>query len=703
MSKLLIERGPSCAAEGPRQLLRLLRPRSVALVGGRACAEVIRQTRRLGFRGELWPVHPSSDAIEGLPAYRSVDELPGVPDAAFVAVNRHSSVEVIRALAARGAGGAVCYASGFAEAGAQGAALQAQLQRAAGDMPFFGPNCHGFINYFDGAALWPEQHGGLPQSRGVALVTQSGNIALNLTMQQRGLPVGYLVTLGNQAAIDLARTIEALLEDARVTAIGLHIEGIGDASAFLRAATLARRRGVPVVAVKTGRSELGAGLALSHTASLGGGDMVASAYLRRAGVVRVRSFPILLNALALLHVHGPLAGREIASMSSSGGEASLIADAAEDAGLCFRALSAAHVQRLRASLPELASATNPLDYHNFNWGDAAALGAIYSAVMATRPDLTLLVLDFPRRDRCSDASFEPTVTALIAAARQTGARAAVVSTLAETLPEQRALQLMQAGIAALSCIEDAMAAIAAAAEAGALLRAPLPQPGWTGRSIPRGGHCWSEWDAKRALARHGMRVPAGALATSVDEAVAAAVEIGFPVALKSIGSAITHKTEIGAVRLQLADVAATRTAAAQLLAISGTLLVEAMVDDAVAELLIGINHDRVFGWYLVIGAGGTLVNLLDDKQMLLLPATHAEIVAAIGSLKVGRLLGGYRNRPAGDVEAAAAAVLALQEFALQARDRLLEVEVNPLIVRNAGGGAVAVDALVRLSEDPSHG
>lgn len=702
MSNLLLERDSMSPASRYRGMQRLLRPRTVALIGGHACAEVIRQTRRLGFRGDLWPVHPQLDEIEGLPVYRSVDDLPAAPDAAFVAVNRHSSIGVIRALAARSAGGAVCYASGFAESGAQGLQLQAQLRTAAGDMPFFGPNCHGFINYFDGVALWPEQQGGVCPTSGVAIVTQSGNIALNLTMQMRGVPIGYLVTLGNQAVVDLAATIEMLIEDHRVTAIGLHIEGISDAAAFMRAATLARQRGIPIVALKTGRSALGAGLALSHTASLGGRDCVATTFLRRAGIARVRSFPILLEALALLHVHGPLPGREIASMSSSGGEASLVTDAAEEAGLRFRSLTPSETQTLAATLPDLAAATNPLDYHNFNWGDEAALTAIYSAVMAMGHDLTLLVLDFPRRDRCSDASFEPTMNALVAAAQRTGAAAAVVSTLPETLPEPHAEQLMQAGIVPLAGIEDAMAAIAAAAESGELLRAPIPPPLSESRARSGSGRTWSEWDAKCGLAAHGVPTPKGALANSIDAAVSAAVEIGFPVAVKAVGSAIAHKTEIGAVRLRLADATAVRAAATELLRISGSLLVEAMVCNAVAELLIGINRDPVFGWYLAIGCGGTLVNLLDDTRMLLLPATRAEIISAIHSLKVGRLLSGYRGQPAGDIEGAADAALALQEFALRERHRLLELEVNPLIVRTAGCGAVAVDALIRMVEEPAH-
>lgn len=684
------------------ELKRLLRPRTVALVGGRACAEVIRQSRHIGFQGELWPVHPHLEQIEGVPVYRSVSALPGAPDAAFVAVNRQATVEVVRALAAQGAGGAICYASGFAEAGAMGLELQSRLRSAAGGMPFFGPNCHGFINYLDGVALWPEQQGGLRQAQGVAIVTQSGNIALNLTMQRRSLPIGYVVTLGNQAGIDLATTIEALLQDHRVTAIGLHIEGIRDTAAFMRAAAIARRRGVPIVAVKTGRSKLGAGLAVSHTASLGGADEVATAFLRRAGVVRVQSIPVFIETLKLLHIHGPLEGRDIASMSSSGGEASFIADAGERCELRFRPFTNADEKRVAATLPELAAVTNPLDYHNFSWGDEPALTAIYAAVMATGHHLTLLVLDFPRRDRCSEASFDATVNAFIAASRRTGAKAAVVSTLQETLPEHRADQLAQAGIAPLMGMDDAMAAIAAAAESGELLRGPNAPIGWAGQPASGVGRSLTEWEAKRRLAGAGLQVPMGQLAATVEAAVEAAVKIGFPVAVKSVGSAIAHKTEMGAVRLRLADPAAVRAAATELANLGEALLIEQMVSDSVAELIVGFNRDATFGWHLLLGSGGIMVNLIGDTRIRMAPASRSEILTAIRGLKAGAILAGYRGQRAGDIDAAADAVLSLQDFVFKERRRLLELEVNPLIVRPAGLGAVAVDALVRIGEEPAH-
>jgi acyl-CoA synthetase (NDP forming) len=682
-------------------LARLLRPRTVALFGSRACGEVIRQCRRVGYAGALWPVHPTRASLEGLPTFPDVAALPAAPDAAFVAVNREATLEVVAALAARGAGGAVCYASGFAEVGAEGAGFQARLSTAAGAMPYFGPNCHGFINYLDRIALWPEQQGGIARERGIALITQSGNIALNLTMQRRALPIAYLITLGNQAMVGLADTIEAVLADRRVSAIGLHIEGIADPEAFWRASQSAHARGVPLVALKTGRSELGAQLALSHTASLAGADAVAGAFLHRAGVARVNSFPALLETLKLLHVHGPLPGRDIASMSCSGGEAALIADAATGHDLRLRPLTGEQAARVAATLPAFAVATNPLDYHNFTWGDPQALTETFGAMMAAGFDLTYLVLDFPRRDRCAEAGYDVAAAALAAASRAQRARAAVVSTLAETLPEEQAECLIAAGIAPLAGIDDALTATVAAAECGAAQADRPAAPVFWPPPAP-GNRLLSEWQAKRALAEAGVSIPDGALAATADEAVAIAERIGYPVVVKASGSNLVHKTELGAVRLNLQSASAVREAASLLSGLGDRILVEAMISDAVAELIVGTPRDPVLGPYLVLGSGGILVELVADRRILTLPAEAAEIAAAIRGLRVGRLLDGHRGRPPGDLAAAVAAVLAVQRYALGTRGHLLELDVNPLIVRSAGHGAVAADALIRLAGEADH-
>jgi len=349
-----------------------------------------------------------------------------------------------------------------------------------------------------------------------------------------------------------------------------------------------------------------------------------------------------------------------------------------------------------ATLPELVTISNPLDYHTFSWRNLPALTETFAAMMAAEYDLTMLLLDFPRPDRCDDADWVVSADALVAAAKRTGGWAAVVATLPEAFPEHHALALAAAGIAPLFGLDEALAAIAAAADAGDfMLNAPATFLGCA-KATAGGMRTLSEWEGKRLLAEHGVTVPEGRLATSVDGAVAAAQAIGFPVVVKAVGAEIAHKTEIGAVRLNLKEASGVADAAGALLGFSDPLLVESMVPDAVAELIVGIDRDPTFGLYLVIGSGGILVELVGDRRLLLLPASEDEIRAALGELKAGKLLAGYRGKPAGDLDAAVAAILAIQAFAIANSNRLMELDVNPLIVRPVGSGAVAVDVLIRM-------
>ena len=666
---------------------RLIHPRTIAVIGGKPASRVVEQCRRIGFEGDIWRVHPTA-------AFRTIADLPEAPDAAFVAVNRHLTIEIAGELAERGAGGAVCYASGFAEAGEEGAALQQALVEAAGAMPFFGPNCYGFLNYLDGVALWPDQHGGQPVERGVALVTQSGNIGLNLTMQRRALPVAALITLGNQATVGLSATIEALAEDPRVTAIGLHIEGIDDAVAFAAAVAKARARNLPVVALKTGRSATGSALTISHTASLAGADAVADAYFRAAGVVRVGSIEVLLETLKILHITGPLSGRSICSMSCSGGEAALIADAAEDHDVLFAPLEPEAHAAVARTLPPLVTISNPLDYHTFSWADEPALTRTFTAMLGAGFDLSLLLLDLPRGDRCDPADWQVSRKALAAAARASGAKVAIVATLPETLNEAEAATIAADGLVPLMGIDDALAAIAAAADVGSVRPTPmLPPTAATGVA-----RTLSEWDGKTLLSSAGVAVPTGRLVHTAEEAWSAAQSIGVPVVLKATGTAIAHKSELGAVRLGLEDAASVISAAGALLELSGDIIVEVMVTDAVAELIVGIARDPVFGLHLLLGSGGVLVELVADREILMLPASTDDIRAALGRLRVAKLIAGYRGKPGGDFEGAVAAIAAIQNFASARGSSLFELDVNPLMVRPAGKGAVAADVLMRLTD-----
>ena len=660
------------------RLNRLLRPRHIAVLGAGWAQNVIEQTAKMGFSGPVWPVHPTKSEIGGVRAYASLAELPEPPDATFIGVNRFATVDVVAELAAMGAGGAICFAAGWTEAGEP--ELQGRLVAAAGGMPILGPNCYGVINYLDGALLWPDQHGGVRVDRGVALLSQSSNIVINLTMQARALPVAYVACLGNAAVVGLAELAGALLADDRVTALGLYVEGIDDAPAFAALAQAARAAGKGIVCIKAGKTEASRTAAASHTASLAGGGAASSAFLRQIGVAEVSTPSELVEALKILHVHGkdlrPGLGRRLCSLSCSGGEAGLVADLAAPFGLDFPPPSEAVRARLRDVLGPIVAVANPLDYNTFIWGDAPRTTDVFTTMLGDY-DAGIFLIDPPRPDRCDPVSFEPSLQAIVAAARATGKPAFPVASLPENFDEARAVALMDQGVVTLMGLETALAAIRAA-------QVPEGVPGWVpmvARAL-QDGVLLSEAEAKAVLAEAGVAVPRG-----VQGATLAALDTAGltpPYALKGLGFA--HKTEAGAVRLGLSSL----VGQAEMPGAAG-YLVEEMVTAAVAEVLLGLRRDPVYGVTLTVGMGGVVAEVLADVATLVLPVTEAEVLEAMRGLRLWPLLDGYRGRPKADVRAVAA--MAVRLGALMAGGGFEEIEINPVMVKVQG--AVAVDALIR--------
>lgn len=663
-----------------RDLSRLLDPGSVAVIGGGAwCSAMIQQLQSMGYAGAIWPVHPSRSEMCGLATYTSIAKLPAPPDAAFVGINRDASVEAIEQLARIGAGGAVCFASGFAEV-VDGDDVTARLLKAAGAMPVLGPNCYGFANALDKVALWPDQHGLLPVASGVAILTQSSNIAINLTMQARGLPIGLVITSGNQAQLSQAAIALALLDDPRVTAIGLHIEGFGCIRDWEVLARKAADRGVPLVAVKVGQSAEARAATVTHTASLAGEDAASDALLRRLGIARVDDLAVFVEALKLAHAVGHMASDRIATVSCSGGEASLAADLAQSHRLTFPPLTSRQTTALSATLGPKVHLSNPLDYHTYIWRDTEAMARVFAAACDPALALTLLIVDFPRADRCDPADWDCAINAAIAARRQTGLPLAMVASLPELMPETVGATLMAAGIVPLCGLDAGLAAVAA------MKRPKTPELHasiWQG--VQTNGRIVPEAEAKQVLAQYGVAIPKNAKRED-------AQHLTPPLVLKGTGFA--HKSEAGAVRLGLT--AQTLPDAMTDMNADG-YLIEEMVTDAVAELLIGVTLDPTCGYLLTLGTGGVLTEIWDDTVQLLLPTTPEAVTAAIQHLKTAPLLQGYRGKAAANIDTIVQTVLAVQTYVGDRAGRLQEVEINPLICTPTA--AIAADALIRIADD----
>lgn len=688
-------------------LKRLLAPRHLAFIGGRSMARALKRCAEGGYQGQMWLVNPQNDSLEGVPCVRSVADLPCGPDAVFIATNRELTLTCVAELAAKGVGGAICYASGFAETGAEGQALQDQLLQAAGNMALLGPNCYGLLDYLHSAALWPVAHGGKPVRTGVAVLTQSGNFAYNLSMSDRSLPVAYMVSVGNQAQLGIAELMDALLDEPRVTAIGLHLEGLKNVPGFARAAHKALEKGIPIIALKTGVSQIGAELALSHTSSLAGSDVLYDSLFARLGVIRVSGPVSFVETLKAAACGNLPAGNSLIALACSGGDAGLIADYAERNDLRLPTLDDSQRGELVQVLPSYANLVNPLDFTTAIWGNREALDSMLDSALRTPADAALLVLDYPgeatgERKEC-DLLLELYCAALV----RHGKTGFVASAFPELLPASARERLHAHGVAALQGVEDGLAAwgrIAGYQQRRQALLAlgesalvPICPQALEGQ-----GHVLDEWQSKQALRAFGLPTPPGVLSTP-SEALAAAASLGYPLVLKAVSARLPHKTEAGAVALDLPDALALRRALEQMRQRIADyapdvpfdqLLLERMAPAPLAELIVGIKRETHFGLALVIGAGGILVELLKDSRSLLLPTNVGAIRAALLSLRSAPLLLGFRGRKAADLDALVAAISAVADYACENAEHLLELDVNPLLV--GAQGTVAVDALIRL-------
>ena len=675
-----------------------LNPDSIAVVGGKEAGRVIEQCRKAGYQGSIYAVNPKRHSLSDVPCVSHVQSLPSPPDIAFVAIPAEQTIDTIASLSSMGCNAAICYASGFNELGESD--RHQRLIAAAGNMPVVGPNCYGYINAINGATLWPDQHGLERVASGVAIFSSSGNVSVNITMQQRSLPIALILTIGNQAMVGIEHGMDAVLEDPAITAIGIHIEGLQNLALFAELAVKAARLGKPIVALKTGRSKLGASITMSHTATLAGESALYDALFTRLGVATVNNLEDFLECLKLVSVTGRLETGRIASMSCSGGEASLIADLVDNAGQAFPesahfpALRKQHAGKIRQTLNEYVTVSNPLDYHTFIWGDRERMQATFAAMLEGKFDLCLLILDYPCVNNCDMSEWIEASDAFIAACRQTGGNGAIVSSLSESIPREVRDNLMSEGVVPLLGMTHAVNAINAATQRR-IIEEPFPEfNNEFGRCAKVGRYAVSEHKAKNLLAKAGVSIPSGQLVESVDRAMQVAKSIGYPLVLKASSEALTHKTELSAVALNVDSPDLLEMEAGRLLEISDALLVEEMVTGGVVELLLGIDYDPLFGHYLIVGYGGTLVELIADRQIILLPASRSQIRKAITSLKMSPLVQGYRGKPAADIEAVIDCVERLCSFVKDNEEKLLEVDINPLIVCNEGAGAVAADALM---------
>ncbi|MFL1901323.1 acetate--CoA ligase family protein [Streptomyces tauricus] len=693
---------------GVPDLDRFFRPESVAVVGasdaeGRPNTGITRQllawAERVGAR--LHPVHPTRESVFGLPCVPSVAELPDQVDLAVLLVS--DPLPVIEQLAETKVRFAVAFASGFAETGAVGAAAQARLADAVqrsglrSGLRLLGPNTN--LNAF-------EEFRTDLDGPAIALITQSGHQGRPVfTLQELGIRVSHWAPTGNEADLESADFISYFSEQPEVGAIACYVEGLKDGRSFLLAADRAARRGVPVVAVKVGRTETGVRTAASHTGKLTGADAVVDAAMRQYGVVRVDGLDELQDTAALLARARPPSADGVAVYSISGGTGAHFSDLATAAGLRLPALTPAKQAELHQWIPEYLDVTNPIDNGGHPVGDWRGR-KIIDAILAD-PAVGVLICPItgpfpPMSDKLARD--------LVDAAEETDKLVCVVwGSPVGTEPAYRETLLGSSRVATFRTFANCITAVRAHLEHArftASYRSPFdeaprtPSPSCRkAQALMRPGSRLSEHAAKQLLRAYGIRVPREQLVTSAAASVRAAGLVGYPVVMKASGARLAHKTELGLVKIGLTSASQVRDAYRELtdiaryedVSLDGVLVCQ-MVEPGV-EMVVGVTHDDLFGPTVTVGLGGVLVEVLRDTAVRVPPFGEDQARSMLDELRGRALLDGVRGRPPADLDALVEVILRVQRMALELDTELSELDINPLMVLPRGQGAVALDAL----------
>jgi acyl-CoA synthetase (NDP forming) len=694
----------------------MLNPSSLALVGATESsawsAALVGNLRGHGYEGRLHLVNPRHQTQFGLPCHATVSAIGEPVDCAYLLTPTEAVPGVIDDLAAAGTGSAVLLTAGYRETGPEGAvrerALVAQCDRSG--IVIQGPNCLGFVNYRRGIAAHalPVPAPLIPGR--VGLLTQSGAMLLHLhrLAQNRAIGLSYLVSSGNEAMLDANDFIDHLLDDPETAVIGALLEGISDPQRFLVVADRALQLGKPLVVLKVGGSPAGARSAIAHTGALAVEDRVIDAVFRQKGVVRVGSLEELVETSALLAANRLPEGRRVAMLTASGGACGVLADLAEGTRLEVPDFGAPTKAALAEILPGFGTPQNPLDTTGLIVQEMSLLPRSFAAIAAdTAFDSVLVVWDPPRDEGLNPERTEARLAAVAEAVRSSPIPAFLTSYVAGELTAfgrdavlRHQVHFANGMTLAIKALDGAVGYVE---NRRRLLTKGVPTPRTPLGQLPGRG-ALSERESMRLLARHGIPVPVERIARSPLEAAKHAREAGFPVVVKVSSPDIPHKTEAGAVRLQLLTPDEAATAYREVLAAARQSAPGARVDGVlvtrhifpVAELIAGIVADPQFGPLLLVGLGGIFVEVLDDFALRMLPIDFDDAVDMLSELRGKAVLEGARGTPRADLHAAAACLVRMGQLAIELGGRLGAVEVNPLFVLADGDGVLAGDALVVL-------
>ena len=686
----------------------LLKPDKICVIGaseksgfgGDTCRNVIEYMRE----GSYYFVNPGRDEVFGKPCYRTVEEVPGSFDLAVICTPQGTVEGLLKSSRAKGAGAAVVFASGYKEIGsARGRENQERLARLCKelDMALMGPNCAGFVNYTDGVYPFAFLSESRDRKGAVGVVSQSGQICLSL-MDSPGMRFSYVISSGNSAVVRMEDYLEFLVEDESTKVVAMYLEGVQNVPRFLDCLKRAAMKRKPVVILKAGRSEKGGRLAASHTGSLSGADAVFDAVFRKYGVIRVDDVEELMAVSMMFSILPGLPKRPgIASMNLSGGETGVCADVGQTWGIEYPDFQAETLKRLREQLPSYASPANPLDMTATLSYDVQAYAGALRTVMSD-PNVGLVAVGYTLLERIADPAICYMTEAIELVAAEPGAKPMVmIPFLENTRNEEYARRLERAGVPVLPPTVYAFKILRYLEEFAAYrpeelcldMTAPAPRERQTKTAL-------TEHESKVFLRGHGIETPRERVARSEAEALEAAGEYGYPVVLKIDSGDIMHKSDAGCVKVGIQDEGQLRQAYGEILenakaydpqAEIGGVLVQEMLK-AGTEVIIGVNNDPQFGPMVMCGLGGVFVEIFKDVSMAMAPVSEAEALKMLRSLKGYKLFAGYRGGKKLDGQAVADLIVRVARMAADEKDRLAELDINPVFVYETG--VALADALV---------
>ena len=686
-------------------IAEIMNPRSVAVIGGsedlrKFGARVLNNTIQGGFSGRIVPVNPKRDTVFGLAAVPKVSALDEPVDVAVIAVPRGLVLDQLKDCAASGVGCCVLITAGFTETGEDGARLQDEINTVARDagMRLIGPNCLGLINTHAKLIMnsSPSMELTDHEPGGIGFISQSG--ALMATVYNRGVCDGArfssTVSVGNQADLELADFMEWMADDPATRVITLYVEGFKNPGRFVAAAKRCRDAGKPVLMVKAGRSEEGARVAMSHTASLAGSWRVLQAVCRDAGVIAVDDTVAMMQTAEMFSRHGHPKGDGILVMSGSGGAAAITSDLFADRGLRLAAFST-QTHKALEEIYEPVQLGNPLDIGATRAKDFVSVDDSGLSIAAADPDVSANLLVIATAPQLTKS------TEILAKSGKVSGKPTVVVFVPGNASDEGRQIVRDMGVLGYETIDEALRVLQGWMTPSSAGPEPA-RPDGLPTGDPFAGIAdgmVDEHRVKQVLARYGVPVTRETPAASIEEAMTAAEGIGYPVALKGFGPDLIHKSDEGAVVLNLSGHAALETAWQAMTASLGVRLDGCLVSemaDGIEEVILGIKHDDQFGPMVLVGLGGVLAEIIDDVVLLPAPVAPEHVKSLMGGLRLWPVFDGARGRPKLDVDAIADAAARLSWLAVDAGERLRELDINPLLVRAHGQGAIAVDARARL-------